>query len=316
MNCDADKMAEKFRKLMDDGDVKSLKEGFFIDSMEVGITMKGVKVTSHITHQIRLHIQGSKHQKYLQKKHEWDDATYNSIDWRGIKSGFLSLGPLNRIKTSKSIHGWLNTGRQKEMISPDATDSHKCPRCLEPNEDHEHILKCRHVSAHKKLCDLVHPMVNKIRQNNLCPAQEAFTTCVKSWLKSPETLIPDVSSVHVTQRALIEKAMADQDQIGWHLAMRGYLSKYWKLAVSANQFLEEDNDKGEVWVQKTILQLWEFAREMWEHRNEVLHNTVESSRKMRDEDINDAITKLYEKKDTYAAEDRWYFEKLPLVLRL
>jgi hypothetical protein len=27
MNCDADKMAEKFRKLMDDGDVKSLKEG-------------------------------------------------------------------------------------------------------------------------------------------------------------------------------------------------------------------------------------------------------------------------------------------------
>jgi hypothetical protein len=133
-------------------------------------------------------------------------------------------------------------------------------------------------------------MVNKIRQNNLCPAQEAFTTCVKSWLESPETLILDVSSVHVTQRELIEKAMADQDRIGWHLAMRGYLSKYWKRAVSANWFLEE---------------------------NEVLHNTaLESSRKMRDADINDAITKLYEKKDTYAAEDRWYFEKLPLVLRL
>jgi hypothetical protein len=37
---------------------------------------------------------------------------------------------------------------------------------------------------------------------------------------------------------------------------------------------------------------------------------------MRDADINDAITELYEKKDTYAAEDRWYFEKLPLVLHL
>jgi hypothetical protein len=56
---------------------------------------------------------------------------------------------------------------------------------------------------------------------------------------------------------------------------------------------------------------------MWEHWNEVLHNTeLESSRKMRDADINDAITKLYEKKDTYAAKDCWYFEKLPLVLRL
>jgi hypothetical protein len=50
MNWDADNMAEKFRKLMDDGDMKALKEGFFTDSMEVGITVNGVKVTSHILH--------------------------------------------------------------------------------------------------------------------------------------------------------------------------------------------------------------------------------------------------------------------------
>jgi hypothetical protein len=87
-------MAEKFRKLMDDGDAKALKEGFFTNSMEVGITVKGVKVTSHILHKIRLHIQGSKHHKYLQDKHEWDNATWNSINLKGLKSGFLSLGPL------------------------------------------------------------------------------------------------------------------------------------------------------------------------------------------------------------------------------
>ena len=235
MSCDADKMAEKFRRLMDDGDAKSLKEGLFVESMEVGITVKGVKVTSHVTHQIRSHVQGSKHRKYLQKKREWGDATCNSVDWRGVKSGFLSLGPLRRIKTSKSIHGWLNAGRQKEKMSPDAADSHKCPRRLEPSEDHEHALKRRHVSARKKRHDLVHPMVNKIRQNNLCPAQEAFTTRAKSWLESPETLVPGVSSARATQRELIEKAMADQDRVGWRLAMRGCLSKRWKLAASASR---------------------------------------------------------------------------------
>jgi hypothetical protein len=79
---------------------------------------------------------------------------------------------------------------------------------------------------------------------------------------------------------------------------------------------EEDNDKGREWVQKTMLQLWEFSREMWEHRNDVLHNTqLESSRMMQNAEINDAITKLYEKVDTYAAKDRWYFA-LPLTLRL
>jgi hypothetical protein len=65
MNCDTNGLVEKFRKLMDDGDVKPLKEGFFTDSMEVGISVDGVKVTSHLLHQIQLKIQGSKHQRYL-----------------------------------------------------------------------------------------------------------------------------------------------------------------------------------------------------------------------------------------------------------
>jgi hypothetical protein len=112
---------------MDDGTVKPQKEGFFMDSMEVGISIDGATVTSHILHQIRLRIQGSKHRVYLQDRHDWDNVTWNSIDWKGLKSGFLLLGPLKRIKTSKSMHGWLNTGRQKSKISPDANESHKCP---------------------------------------------------------------------------------------------------------------------------------------------------------------------------------------------
>jgi hypothetical protein len=31
---------------------------------------------------------------------------------------------------------------------------------------------------------------------------------------------------------------------------------------------------------------------------------------MCDAEINDALTKLYEKVDTYSAEDRWYFDVL------
>jgi hypothetical protein len=115
--------------------------------------------------------------------------------------------------------------------------------------------------------------MKKIRQNTQCPIQEVFTKCVRSWLESPETIIPDVSSVHDSQRGLIQKVIADQEQIGWHMAMRGYLSKHWQLAVSANRHLEENNDKGEAWVRKTVMLLWDFAHEMWDHRNSVLHDT-------------------------------------------
>jgi hypothetical protein len=91
-------------------------------------------------------------------------------------------------------------------------------------------------------------MMRKICQYKLCPVQEVFTKCIRSWLESPETSIPDVSSVHETQRDLLQKAISDHECKGWHLTMRGYFSKYWGLAVATNRHLKENNDKGIVWV--------------------------------------------------------------------
>jgi hypothetical protein len=120
--------------------------------------------------------------------------------------------------------------------------------------------------------------------------------------------------VFESQHELLEKAISDQEHIGWHLAMRGYLSKCWSMAVMANQHLDADNDKGVVWVHKTILQLWKFSREAWEHWNAVLHNMqLESSRMIQNAEINDMITKIYEKVDTYLADEHWYLN-LPLAL--
>jgi hypothetical protein len=42
LNCDADKLAKQFQKLMDDGVIRPLQEGFFTKSMEVGISVNWV----------------------------------------------------------------------------------------------------------------------------------------------------------------------------------------------------------------------------------------------------------------------------------
>jgi hypothetical protein len=84
---------------MDSREVKAITEGFYMEQMAEGIKVHGWLITSHVTHKNHLHIQGSKHHKYLWDRHEWTDAVWNSIDWQGLKSGFLSLGPLKHIKT-------------------------------------------------------------------------------------------------------------------------------------------------------------------------------------------------------------------------
>jgi hypothetical protein len=60
--------------------------------------------------------------------------------------------------------------------------------------------------------------------------------------------------------------------------------------------------------------LWDFAHEMWEHRNSVIQDTnLAASRVLREAEINDAITKLYDKVGTYSADDRWYLN-MPLAI--
>jgi hypothetical protein len=120
-----------------------------------------------------------------------------------------------------------------------------------------------------------------------------------------------MSSVHDSQHELIQKVIADQEGTGWHMAMQGCLSKHWRLAISANHHLEENNDKGKVWVHKTVMLLWDFAHNMWEHQNSVLHDTkLKASHAMCEAAINDVVTELYEKVNTYSREDWWYFDVL------
>jgi hypothetical protein len=57
--------------------------------------------------------------------------------------------------------------------------------------------------------------------------------------------------------------------------------------------------------------LWDFAHNMWEHQNSVLHDTkLKASHAMCEAAINDAVTELYEKVNTYSREDWWYFDVL------
>jgi len=78
-------------------------------------------------------------------------------------------------------------------------------------------------------------MTQKMLPNPQCPVQQLFVKCVRSWLGNLETPKPDVSQVHDEQRELVERALEEQGRIGWHLAMRGYLSRHWAMAVAANQ---------------------------------------------------------------------------------
>jgi len=64
-------------------------------------------------------------------------------------------------------------------------------------------------------------MTRKMIPNSNCEVQRIFAQCVKDWLINPETSPePDVSQVPDEQRDHLERALAEQTAIGWHLVTR------------------------------------------------------------------------------------------------
>jgi hypothetical protein len=167
-------------------------------------------------------------------------------------------------------------------------------------------------------------MKRRILTNPGCKVQQLFFDCLRQWLVYPDNITPDLNHIPMAQRELVALALQEQQAIGWHLCFRGYLSRHWALAVAAHpsppvprkQSNAKPNDFGSTWSRTTVSELWDFARAMWVHRNSCLHDpTSLECRQLKGAAVNAAITALYDRVDTFSAQDRWRFD-LPLALRL
>jgi hypothetical protein len=77
-------------------------------------------------------------------------------------------------------------------------------------------------------------MMTNIIQNPSCHVQQVFESYLRSWLADLEPPTLDISRVPIKQFELLVLALEEQEQIGWDLGMRGYVSQSWGLAIAAH----------------------------------------------------------------------------------
>ena len=113
----------------------------FFSSANVCLSINTQRITSQYSESIRFHINGTKHRAHLQKtRPNWkSDAVWNNLDMQGLGISFKSLDTPLQHFTTKMLHGWLNTGHQREKLTKDSL----CPCCQAPDETFEHILRCK-----------------------------------------------------------------------------------------------------------------------------------------------------------------------------
>jgi hypothetical protein len=232
----------------------------------------------------------------------------------GLGISFKSLDTPSRHFISKMLHGWLNTGHQRQKITKDPLSS-LCPCCHAPDETYEHILRCPAANA-EIARDTFLAKMKKLDVRGTITWQ-VFHHAVRNWLKDGDEMEHPCLDNYIMMpghRDLLTTALKNQDTIGWNYALRGYLSTSWVAAeYHINRSAHADIRK--TWLRKIIKVLWSFNKTMWTHRNSVLHSTTVPLRDLKESAANSKIRTLFEQEKDFAVVDQALFDT-PLEVML
>ena len=139
-----------------------------------------------------------------------------------------------------------------------------CPRCGDDELALEHVLKCSHLEAKalwsKALDDLEHWMVTSGGQPELCAG---IIIRLKEWAtESPRTPFS-------AQWTGAEKAIQDQDAIGWARLFDGICPQSWVDTQHSYLLWIGRKRTGERWTALFIRKLWDTAWDLWKHRMKI-----------------------------------------------
>ncbi|KAI2509677.1 hypothetical protein MHU86_4797 [Fragilaria crotonensis] len=171
----------------------------------------------------------------------------------------------------KFIHNQLPLGDKKYQRSDVKDEKLKlCPTCLLQEENIHHFLHCSQNPARGKS---ISAMLRTILKDDH-PSRPAFASCVEQYLTHPGQRVHfhnDKLSSRLDD--ILQTAIEEQNLIGWHQLLLGYLSKKWLLlaAMDTPNPGKLNLSAGRSRTHTALKAITLMVREIWLGRNEVLH---------------------------------------------
>ena len=133
LNIDADFLATRYRQ---HGRLRGIASIDHRSEQQVSIYINGVPITSQYDECIRFHVNGYHYRNYVQQTNNWDNSTWEAIDFYTFGRHLKRLPPSHRGQHFKFVHDQLPLGdrRYREATIKDATLK-LCPCCREEDEN-------------------------------------------------------------------------------------------------------------------------------------------------------------------------------------
>jgi hypothetical protein len=242
---------------------------------------------------------------YWYKKHSLTPELITSINWEacGDAMGRLPFGKKRWLL--KHATGFCGVGKREFLRGNQ--DHEDCPRCGEP-ESSRHVVECRGTGTDLTFTLAVHKLETRMLELDTAPPiAHAILTRVRQWRKHGDRRLP---TFRTRDKWGAQHAVADQDKIGWYNFLIGRVSKKW--SDSQQRFIDslKRKNSGRRWTSAVIQKALDIAWDMWEQRNDVLHNSMHPQRAVAVAEIQAQLRVLYRQgREALLPMDRHLFSK-------
>jgi hypothetical protein len=217
-------------------------------------------------------------QDYILKNTKWSSREFYMLHWDAHEKASLRLTRHQQITMTKLIHNLANTNKQNFLyyqMSP------LCLGCLSVEGAFEHVLWCTlpHTAAYRtqQISDLQQKMRNI---NTPSPVIKAILQGFCDWITPPANCsrAPTYGSLNGPDIFVTSAYFEQFHQVSWFQLCLGRISKTWSKVVSAYQASVHSTFNEENWAVNFISLVWNFTRNMWNNRNQIVHGkTVEET---------------------------------------
>jgi hypothetical protein len=222
------------------------------------------KICKNFKQGIRDKIQKDRLEKWWTMTKKLTEGQIQLIDFAAARQAWKNVWPARRRYVSKFSTNYSPVGRNMRRWRFWKTN--QCPRCLAPNETCNHVLQCMDPRAATTRQVAFASLSQRMDDIKTAPLiQGALLTALKCWIAA--TVIPTDFT------AEIQSALDQQHTLGWDHFVRGRIAIQWQTVQSV--YFEElkVRQTGQKWASLLIMAVWEFTWTLWDHRNDVLHNS-------------------------------------------
>ncbi|KAI2490345.1 hypothetical protein MHU86_24235 [Fragilaria crotonensis] len=275
----------------------------------ISIAINGVRLVSQVEQCIRFHINGYHLRTYPQSKYRWSNSTWNRIDVEVLGRFFRKLSPAKQAAQTKFIYDQWNTGKVRYQNAKVKDCALKiCPCCRESDETPTHVLRCSQNPAHLTTVQQFKQQMSPADQH---PVYQILRAGILAWIDGYDDYQPQLSEFPTKFHDRIRVASRDQKDIGWHNAIKGYLSVEWRSMADCDMYGSSQQQMGQGFqcIQRILHALHKMTQAKWQGRNQTLHNGKDSDiQRIRDAELME-ITELYRQADSLRPGDRHYCEQ-------